>query len=306
MNGVSGNESQEGTTSMSTGIQATRTEEEPPLFPYDRYEANMDEISVEYAANSPVPHMFFPNFLDEGVAQQMAAEFPDHDDETWIQYKHVNENKAGLHVREALPDLIGRVIDELNSPACVSIISKITGIEGLIADPTIEGGGMHQAARGGYLNVHTDFTMHRQIPRWRRRVNLILYLNENWDTSWGGSIDFWSSGMKERLGSYPPILNGALLFSTPGALHGFPDPLTCPENRARKSVQLYYYTLDDDSKSSPHSTEYFARPEDSPLRRFLIRLDNKMLEVYAWMKRRLGISDETVSRVLRLLGRKKH
>lgn len=290
---------------MSRASEARKIVEDVPLFPYDRYEAQIDELARSYQGKSPVPHQYFVNFLDDAVARAMEAEFPAHEDESWIQYKHINEKKAGLHLRDHLPSLIGRVVDELNSPRFVELLCRITGIPDLLADPMIEGGGMHQATRGGFLNVHTDFTMHRRIPNWRRRCNLILYLNDGWDTAWGGCIDFWSNDMQTKLASYPPMLNSAVLFNTPGALHGFPDALTCPENVARKSVQFYYYTADATPETVPHSTTYHAVPSDSRMKRFLIWLDNEMLKAYAWMKRRLGLSDHAVSWVLGKLGGRK-
>jgi hypothetical protein len=68
------------------------------------------------------------------------------------------------------------VADELNSPEFVEWLSELTGIPGLIADTDLEGGGLHQSGRGGFLNIHADFTMHHYHKHWRRRVNLILYL----------------------------------------------------------------------------------------------------------------------------------
>ena len=275
------------------------------LFPYQRYESQQEVLAEGYRAKQPYHHHYFENFFDDEIALAMAREFPSHGEQTWIEYKHVNENKAGLHVRDKLPDLIGRVIDELNSPRFVALLSEITGIEGLMADDSIEGGGIHQAETGGFLNVHTDFIMHRTRPNWRRRCNLIIYLNEGWKEEWGGNIDFWAPDMSEIVGSYPAFLNSALLFSTPGALHGFPDPLTCPETVARKSVQFYYYTIDESPTSGATATAYFARPSDKPIKKILISLDNTALAIYAWMKSRLGLSDTFVSRVLKLIGRGK-
>ncbi len=275
------------------------------LFPYERYERQQDALAAEYSAQQPYTHHYFENFFEDDIAQAMCDEFPSHGEQTWIEYKHVNENKAGLHVRDKLPDLIGQVVDELNSPRFVALLSKITGIDGLMADDSIEGGGIHQAGAGGFLNVHTDFIMHRTRPNWRRRCNLIIYLNDGWKEEWGGNIDFWAPDMSEIAGSYPPFLNTALLFSTPGARHGFPDPLTCPESIARKSVQFYYYTLDEKPSAGATATAYFARPDDTPVKKILIRLDNMALAIYAWMKSRLGISDAAVSRVLKILGRGK-
>ncbi|MFP6655331.1 MAG: 2OG-Fe(II) oxygenase [Myxococcota bacterium] len=275
------------------------------LFPYDRYESQQEALAKHYQGKQPYNHTYFENFLDTDLALKMAVEFPLHSDQAWIEYKHVNENKAGLHLRDRLPDLIGRVVDELNSPRFVALLSKITGIDGLLADDLIEGGGIHQAETGGFLNVHTDFIMHRTRPNWRRRCNLIVYLNEGWQEEWGGNLDFWTPNMGEVAASYPAVLNSAVLFNTPGALHGFPDPLTCPPGESRKSIQFYYYTVDESPTSGATSTAYHARPTDTSVKKLLIALDNLALAIYAWMKGRLGVSDVLVSRVLDLLGRGK-
>lgn len=290
---------------MSETSHGYSPSENSRYFPYDRYESQQTALAQVYQEAQPYNHLYFENFLDEDLALAMSREFPHHSEQFWIEYKHINENKAGLHVRDKLPDLIGKVVDELNSPRFVAFLSKVTGIEGLLADDTIEGGGIHQAETGGFLNVHLDFTMHRTRANWRRRCNLIVYLNEGWKEEWGGNIDFWEPDMSAVAGSYPVFLNTALLFSTPGALHGFPDPLTCPETAARKSMQFYYYTFDDSklSTSIAHSTAYYSRPSDKAVEKFLIALDNKALAIYSWMKRRLGISDSFVSRVLKFLGR---
>ena len=149
----------------------------------------------------------------------------------------------------------------------------------------------------------TDFTMHCTRPGWRRRCNLIVYLNEGWDEAWGGNIDFWAPEMSSVIASYPAFLNTAVLFNTPGALHGFPDPLTCPPTVARKSMQFYYYTIDESPSSTTQATAYHARPDDHRLKKVFIALDNVALAVYSWLKRRLGLSDALVSQVLRFFGR---
>jgi hypothetical protein len=279
--------------------------EDSRYFPFERYEFQEADLAQRFQSKQPYNHLHFEHFLDDGLALAMATEFPRHSDKLWTEYKHVNEKKAGLHLRDKLPDLIGQVVDELNSPRFVALLSRITGIEGLLADDTIDGGGIHQAESGGFLNVHTDFTMHRTRPNWRRRCNLIVYLNKGWKEEWGGNIDYWAPDMSSVVASYPPIINTAVLFNTPGALHGFPDPLKCPETEARKSMQFYYYTVDDShsSTSVPHATAYYPRPNDKPIKRVLIALDNIALAFYSWLKRRLGLSDVLLSRLLKFFGR---
>jgi len=277
------------------------------LFPYERYEARAEELGRTYRSSPPFPHLFFEDFLDGTLIHELADEFPAEMTDHWVRYRHVNENKASIDRWDDLPPKIAAVLRELNSPRFMALLEKITGIKGLLPDPDIDGGGMHQAWRGGFLNVHTDFTMHRHRPTWRRRCNLILYLNENWDPAWGGAIEVWSSDMNRCVDSMPCHVNRALLFDTPNALHGFPEPLQCPENRSRKSLQLYYYTVDEAEAPAPVATTYYARPKDSALKRLLVRFDNRALSAYDKLKRRLGISDAFVSRVMAMLGgRKSH
>jgi len=88
-------------------------------------------------------------------------------------------------------------------------------------------------------------------------------------------------------------------------LHGFPDPLLCPENVARKSLAFYYYTVEEHAKAVSHSTDYHARPGDGWKEAALIWLDKKAVDLYSRAKARLGFSDEFASKVLGFLSRKK-
>jgi len=286
----------------ATAERQTRFE----LFDYERFEAAIDELAGKYKANKPFPHLSFESFLSPDAAAEVARVFPTELDSHWIRYRHVNENKASTDRWDDFPPIVADVIREMNSPRFIALIGRMTGISGLLADPEIEGGGMHQAWTGGFLNVHTDFTMHRHNPTWRRRCNLILYFNDNWDLSWGGTLQLWDFEMNTVKATVPCLLNHAVLFNTPNALHGFPDPLTCPEDRSRKSLQWYYYTVDEAADAVPVATTYYARPVDPPMKRFLVRADNFALRAYAWIKRNLGLSDTLVSRVMSLFSANKH
>jgi Rps23 Pro-64 3,4-dihydroxylase Tpa1-like proline 4-hydroxylase len=284
----------------------------PPtrLFSYERWGAGQRELAKRYQRNPPCPHILLEDFIEPETALEMAREFPQPASDAWTQYKHTNENKLGMPRRDLFPATLGAVTDELNSPEFVAWVSRLTGIPDLVADPMLEGGGLHQCGPGGYLNVHTDFSKHHFHVNWHRRVNLILYLNPDWDNAWGGAIELWErapgGGIARCVAKYPPRLNHALIFTTDGrSLHGFPDPLKCPEGQSRKSLALYYYTVEKDANFAAHSTDYFARPQDSRTKAAMIWLDKKAVDLYSRAKARFGFSDEFASRVLGWLSGKK-
>ena len=277
-----------------------------PVFPYWKWSPQASTLAKQYKQNSPIPHILLRDFLDAETATQIAKEFPHPSANVWTQYKHVSENKMGLAKRELFPARLGDLVDELNSPDFVSWLSELTGIPNLTADPSLEGGGLHQAGRDGFLNVHTDFSHHHYHKNWRRRVNLILYLNPEWHAEWGGALELWDVAMKGCVVKYPPLLNHALIFNTDErSLHGFPEPLKCPDAVSRKSLALYYYTTERESHSTARSTNYHARPNDGRGKAAMIWLDKQALNLYSRAKARFGFSDEFASKVLGFFSGKK-
>lgn len=270
-------------------------------FPYHRWKPLVAELSQTYRQNQPVPHLWLPNFLDEVDARNALREFPRTASDYWTYYSHYNENTLGQSDRAKFPPAISKVVEELQSAEFSAWLSKLTGIEGLVPDPDLHGGGLHETERGGFLNVHTDFLEHHHRPNWRRRCNLILYLNVDWNLDWGGALELWDEAMRGCVVKYPPLFNHALIFTTDErSLHGYPEPLTCPPEESRKSLALYYYTVNDQTPKRSISTRYRARPQDG-LRAVLIWLDTQALRLYSTIKARFGWSDRAVSRVLRLL-----
>jgi len=275
-------------------------------FPIEGWQAKLSVLGPTYRQNLPVPHIYLTDFLLPDAAGELEKEFPRPDSDAWTHYQHQNENKHGMTRRELFPPRLGEAADALNSPAFVEWLSELTGIPGLLADPTLEGGGLHQSGPGGYLNVHTDFTHHHYHKNWRRRINLILYLNHGWQDEWGGAIELWDSAMKECVAKYPPRMNCAFIFNTNEiSYHGFPNPLSCPQGRSRKSLALYYYTREEEQHTPVRSTNYRARPQDGAVKSALIWLDKQAVDLYSRAKARFGFSDDAISRVLGALSRKK-
>lgn len=276
----------------------------PVILDLEKCSKLFDRSASAYQSAQPYPFGVFDNFLEPEAARAAMNAFPGVKDEGWIHYVHVNEKKHGLNKMDMIPGDIQEVIRALNSEDFVAALSRLTGIPGLLPDPSLEGGGLHQSKRGGFLNIHADFTVHPHKRHWRRRVNVLVYLNENWQPEYRGELELWTRDMKQCAQKILPVFNRCAIFNTDqDSFHGLPEPIQCPEDMTRKSIALYYFT-EEDRVPAKRATNYRARPEDGN-KRILIWLDKQAIAVYNALKGWLGIDDKFVSKVLNFFNREK-
>ncbi len=279
-----------------SGTRAGRAVASPAIVDLGALEGSLADLAPRYQEASPFPHIALDDFLLPEVAHRAESEFPPLHHDRWINYVHGNERKFSNTDPSTWGPTLQAVWTELTSPRFVQFLCALTGIEGLVTDDSLEGAGLHQTKAGGFLNIHADFTVHPRRRHWRRRANLLVYLNGDWPARYGGDLELWSRDMKTREEVIAPIGNRAVVFTT-GAdtWHGHPDPLRCPPETARRSLAIYYYTEEENPEA--RSTEYRARPGDGA-KAALVYADNKAVRVYDWLKRRVGLSDRSVGKIL--------
>jgi hypothetical protein len=205
--------------------------------------ATVRQIAGEFRSRKPYGYAAVDGLFDAAtvlrVAREVEANLARYPQEQNIYASH---RKHRLSALDEMPEHARAFVAALNAPPFLRVLSDITGIENLQPDPELRGGGIHAIGRGGYLKLHTDFNWHRGLSMYRR-LNLLVYLNEEWQDAWNGNIELWSADARERIFSLSPRLGHALLFETNDiSYHGHPDPLECPEGVFRKSIALYYYT----------------------------------------------------------------
>lgn len=231
---------------------------------YDWLNLQANSLRQEYIKAKPFPHLVFSSIFDPKKIEHIADNFPQPIDGKWWKYENVLEKKLARNDIYNLHYTIREFIHELMENRFVSLLEKFTGIEGLIVDHTLNGGGLHQIVRGGKLDIHADYNYH-PITKLDRRLNVLVYLNKDWKPGWNGSLELWDSEMKECVKSIPPLINSMVIFgTTDNAYHGHPEPLLCPYDQSRKSVALYYYSNGRpiEERTLPHSTVFKRRPKD--------------------------------------------
>lgn len=224
-----------------------------------------------YRSADPFPHTVMDNFVDDQLVDTIVRDFPAPSaDINWRQLlakdaqgENVQFNKQGMPHLFKLSATTRQLIWELNSGTFIRSLEALTGIENLIPDPSLRGGGLHQILPGGILGVHADFTHHAQYNL-ERRVNLLLYLNRDWQDEYEGHLELWNADASRCMKRLRPTAGRCVIFNTDAdSYHGHPRALNAPEGVTRKSIAIYYYTLgrDDKAVEPTQRTDWQTLPE---------------------------------------------
>jgi hypothetical protein len=232
------------------------------FLPLSRMNALSESAHSSYVNAKPFPHVVFDDFFDPELLEFVLAEFPKPGEIRWQRFDNAHEIKLASAAEASFGPATRLLLYHLNSATFLDFLSSVTGIKNLIPDPGFAGGGLHQIVPGGKLGIHVDFNKHEDYGL-DRRLNLLLYLNKDWQESYGGHLELWDRSMSECQAKVLPVFNRVMIFGTTDfTYHGHPDPLRCPDHMTRKSLALYYFSNGRPAEeiTGTHSTVFQARP----------------------------------------------
>lgn len=233
-------------------------------------------LAERYRTASPFPHVVIDDFIDGEVLRAVLRDFPDPSGHKSFA-RSQERLKYEFHPQRCSGQPIRNLFAELNSQAFLAFLSAMTGMKGLIADAYYAGAGLHETRRGGHLGIHADFNRHGTMQV-ERRLNLLIYLNEDWEDSYGGALELWDRKMEGCVVRVQPVMGRAVIFSTDlDSFHGHPDPLTCPPDRSRRSIATYYYTVPAAAELAiERSTNFRPRPGSTDQRDWKVMMQHLM------------------------------
>jgi hypothetical protein len=222
----------------------------------------------KFASAEPFKYVVIDDFLERTLCQRMFNDFPRFEDRYALnEMGEVGRKAVRTNVRD-VSAAYREIDDYLQTQEFLSLVSGITGIPDLLYDPEYIGGGTHENRDGQGLEQHVDFNYH-PATRWHRRLNLIVYLNPEWDDTWGGNLqlqaDPWNGNPSGP--SIAPLFNRAVIFeTTERSWHGF-SVIHLPNEKksvSRQSFAIYLYTKERPAAQTAvsHATVYV--PEGMP------------------------------------------
>jgi Rps23 Pro-64 3,4-dihydroxylase Tpa1-like proline 4-hydroxylase len=228
-----------------------------------------EQLGQEYQNAHPFPSICIDNFLTEEFLAEVMTAYPNYE-----QAKKGNREFAGLNEYkkvqitqpEKFPEPIKKLSALLASDEFINVMQTLSGIDNLVWDPSFTGGGMHLTNSSGLLDVHVDFNYEKKLDLYRR-INILIYLNEEWHDAWGGKIELWDRDVKKLGQSFQPIANRCVIFSTSDYSYHGVTAVTSPEGVSRNSFAAYYYSEEAGDNAGEvygghHTTIFKARPTE--------------------------------------------
>ncbi len=229
--------------------------------------AEADHLHQQFQQALPFRHVQIEHFFDQAFCERLLKEFPSFDTRAAMNENGEIGGKATQEKMQRLGRSYQRLDEVVKSQAFRDLIGEITGIPDLQYDPHYFGGGTHENRHGQDLDPHVDFNYH-PISRQHRRLNLIVYLNPEWQDEWGGALqlhkDPYLDPSNDEIVTLSPLFNRCVIFeTTESSWHGFAR-INLPQDLqglSRKSFALYYYTdtRPPDQTAEEHSTVYVER-----------------------------------------------
>jgi hypothetical protein len=215
----------------------------------------------------PFKHVAIEDFFEPEFAERLLHEFPSFESGFSINEHGEPGNKSvNTKIREISP-AYRQLYELIGSKPFLELVSRLSGIPDLVMDPKMYGGGTHENRHGQELDAHVDFN-YDEAEKLHRRLNLIVYLNKEWKTEWGGAIEIHSDPWrpeKNEIRAFDPTFNRCVMFETNEySWHGFPRINLPPDKRhlSRKSISIYLYTKERPAHeiAPMHGTFYVQRP----------------------------------------------
>jgi hypothetical protein len=255
-------------------------------------QAQVENLRQQFAANLPFRHVVIDTFLEPSFCDQLIRDFPMFRAGQSINERGEQGRKAVFPNLAKLGPVYARFDRLMQDREFLALVSRITDIPGLLYDPEYVGGGTHENLDGQDLDSHVDFNYH---PRGQlhRRLNLIVFLNPEWEQSWGGCLELlrdpWSLNEHER-SIVIPLANRAVIFeTTESSWHGFPRiQLPSGKDLSRRSIAVYFYTRQrpPEQVAQSHGTVYYQRPLPDQVRCGYTLSEQDAEEIHSLVARR--------------------
>ena len=216
---------------------------------------NKETYRMQYLLAKPFPYLVIDNVCDEEKLAKLYNSIPELSNKS-RDYMFANNKFEKSNYRELGPEF-DELYRDLCSPEMNAFLSFIAN-EKIFVDPANHGGGLHQGKQNSFLDMHLDFNYHPLHGNWFRNMNMLLYLNKDWDPAYKGHLKLQDLRSGETKELDVPFNRLIIQQTRAFTLHGY-DMTNFPEGRYRTSIATYAYTIHQHHVEKPRTTDWFVK-----------------------------------------------
>jgi len=211
------------------------------------------------------------DLLPESLVNEIYLAFPD--SSTMRMRKNLREFKYVTAQMDECNPILEEVLYAFQDSCVVDLMKNICEIDSLYPDDNLYAGGISLMGENHYLNPHLDNSHDRDKKKWRV-LNLLFYVSPNWQLEYGGNLEIWPNGIKNKQTTLLSKFNRLVVMATHDSSWHSVSPVTY--NASRCCVSNYYFSdfpLKKDLKF--HVTSFRGRPEQK-FRDAILQTDNAL------------------------------
>ena len=204
----------------------------------ERWRRHPAELQPAFRDADPFPLLVLDDFLVPAFADALLAGFPALESMPRSR-DYVFGKKHELSSVDSYDSASQRLSQLVLSPGFASFLRESTGYD-VFVDPDFFGGGFHQGGDGSFLDMHVDFNLHPEHPEWLRTLNILLYLNRDWRSEWGGELLVTATPGGATRAIEPNFNRAVIMLTDDHTYHGY-RKMSLPPGVTRKSIASYAY-----------------------------------------------------------------
>ena len=229
---------------------------------------NFEELNKKFNdENNYFKYVVVDNFFNKKLAEELYNYIPPVNDNRWYKFRNkifdkdnlVEPDNYGISKVEDMPGKWGDVFRKFQSQESVEWMTKVTGVDDLVADDYNEIGqwsGLRYIKKGGFPLVHSDARLHPHLNL-EKRITVVGYLNKDWKPEDTGYLEFWTDDMKECWKQVEPKYNRVVIFeNSEFSNHGIPHV-----NKDRR-VFMYTHLCKTPFEETRTKAWYKPRPDE--------------------------------------------
>lgn len=235
---------------------------------------NKDSLKKQWLVSNyqGIGYFFIDDVLPKDIAQEIYNNFPKSNDNLALR-KSLRELKYVSSQMNDHAQILEESLFAFQDERIVEIVEEITELKSLEPDELLYAGGVSLMGKGHFLNPHLDNSHDKDRDRYRV-LNLLYYVNPDWQISNGGNLELWPNGVDEKQITIESKFNRLVVMVTHQNSWHSVSPIMV--DKMRCCISNYYF-----SKQAVGNNEYFhitsfrGRPEQK-VRDLILKVDTTL------------------------------